>query len=377
MSTNTGPSKLQVLVVAVITMFGMGAIAPVGASTADPSPSVGADEGGPTHMQAADEEQEGDERENVTIRVMKHVCSAQHVQNVDDFESVDLNGDGETQFVDKVLACPTVVEPGDEYADGTFHLDDRQDFNFEIEGANGDVQGMDEATFEQRQVCESEEGSEDADATTGVVGADVTGDGDQDDCLDTSLYRYDGVADGEVTVTETDSPGVTEAGALEFTPQALNPNDDADTLLEEENEVFADDSSIELDTTRDEDGAITLHVYDFAECPTTTATAEEGPQNELSWSEVEGADEYNVYRATADGDFEQIATVEDGTSFTDTDVEEQQTYRYQVKAVMDGEESQACNTAEVTAIPTFTSAVAVASAAALGVGSYAVARRRS
>ncbi|PSG96200.1 hypothetical protein BRD56_11770 [Thermoplasmatales archaeon SW_10_69_26] len=372
----TTATKMQALVVGLITMFGLAPIASAGASTADDAAvSQGADE--PAEVGAQPMDGDGEERENVTIRVMKHVCTPS-VQNIDDFESVDPNGDGQTTFADKVLACPTVVQPGDEYVDGAVSFDDKHEMQFEIEDENGDVHTIEDATFQQQQVCESEDASEDEDAATAALGADVSGDGDQDDCLDTSLYVYEGVADGEVTVTETQTPGLTEPGALEFTPQALNPNNDADTLLEEENEVFADDNMVELRTTEDDNGAITLHLYNFAVCPTVTATANDGPTNRLSWSAVDEADSYHVYRATADGEMEQIATVDGNTTtFDDGDVEEDVTYRYQVTAMVDGEETEACNTAEVTAIPVFSSGAAVASAAVLGIGVYAATRRTS
>jgi hypothetical protein len=367
-------SRLPVLVVAISTAFGMGAIAPVGAATAADT-SQGSAAPGQMQAQGMDDGDEED-RENVTIRVMKHVCTSS-VQSIDDFESVDPNGDGQTAFVDKVLACPTVVQPGDGYVDGAVSSDDKHDMQFEIEDADGEMHTIEDASYQQQQVCESEEASEDEDAATAVVGADVSGDGDQDDCLDTSLYVYEGVADGNVTVTETDTPGVTMPGALEFTPQALSPNNDADTLLEEQNEVFADDNMVELDTTRDDDGAITLHLYNFVKCPTTSASAQPGPQNELSWDEVDGADGYKVYRASGEGDFEQIAETDaDTLSFDDADVEEDQTYRYQVTAMVDGEESQPCNTVEVTAIPVFSSAIALTAAAVTSVGAYAVTRGR-
>lgn len=318
--------------------------------------------------------------ENVTINVMKHVCSAEHVQDLDDFESVDLNGDGNNTFVDKVLACPTVVMPGDEYSTGSFHFDGKRAFDFDVHHGDGAVQNISDSTFVERQLCESEEASQDNSSSTGVAGADLTGDGDLDDCVDTSLYQYSGVTDGLVNVTETDTPGVTKPGALEFTPQAIAENNDSKSLLEVENEVFANDDTIELDTTLDDDGAATttLHVYNFPVCPTTSVTAEDGPQNDLEWTSVDGAESYQIYRQTAGGGFVELALVDgDTTTFEDTDVEQGDSYRYQVTAIVDGEESKVCNTAAVTAVPVFSSAIALASASVLGLAGYAVVRRRS
>lgn len=317
---------------------------------------------------------------NVTINVMKHICSAEHVQDIDDFESVDLNGDGNNTFVDKVLACPTVVMPGDEYSTGSFHFDGKRVFDFEVHHGDGDLQTILDATFVKRQLCESEGASQDNSSSTGVAGADLTGDGDLDDCVDTSLYQYKNVTDGLVNVTETDTPGVTRPGALEFTPQALAANNDSKTLLEEENQVFSsDDFTIELDTSLDdEDNTVTLHVYNFPVCPTTSVTAEDGPQNNLDWTAVDGADAYQIYRGTQGSGFEELALQDaSSTTYNDTDVEQGDTYRYQVTAIVDGEESQVCNTAVVTAVPVFSNAIVLGSAALLAVAGYAVVRRRS
>jgi len=202
--------------------------------------------------------------EEVQINVMKHIC-AEGVDFVEEFDSVEGPDDGEeTNFHDKVLECPTVVLPEDDYAD---HDDEeivnfggKRDFDFVVSDDDGDTQDISEASFVNQKVTEQ------------AVDVDVNGDGDRNDALGTSHYAYSGVADGDVTVTETESPDGTQAGALEFTPQALQENNDAETLEEDMNEVFADDDqAIELDTSADNDGVVTLHVYNFENDEVTDA----------------------------------------------------------------------------------------------------------
>lgn len=334
---------------------------------------------GGTALATATSAQAQTEEDVVTINIMKHECDADLVKDLEEFETVDTNDNGQHEFIDTVLACPTMVMPGDEQANGAAAFDPKKEFQFEIEDANGDIQTLDDATYVERQICESENASQDQEAFTAVFGADVNNDGELSACLDTSLYQIDGVANGTVNVTETEPPFFTRPGALEFTPQAVNPNNDNETLEEELREVFADDSTIELDTTRDDNGVVTLHVYNFPNCPTTSATAEEGPQNNLEWTEVDGAEAYQVYRQSpGSGGFQELALVDaNTTSFNDTAVEQGDSYRYQVTAIADGDESQVCNTAAVTAVPVFSSAMALASASVLGIAGYAVVRRRS
>lgn len=113
-------------------------------------------------------------------------------------------------------------------------------------------------------------------------------------------------------------------------------------------------------------------------CPTVTATAQAGPANELTWTAVDGATGYNVYRAVGGGTFELIASVaSDTTTLEDEDVEQGQTYRYQVTALVDGGETRPCNTAEVTAIPVFPTAFAAVSASVVGLLAYVAVRRRT
>ena len=195
-------------------------------------------------------ETDPDEELETTVNVMKHVCD-ESIQNLSDFNQVDGPDAGNTtEFHDKVLACPTVVQEGDNYSNNSVNFGEKRDFNFEVASSSG-VQHIDDSEFVQQKLNESD------------IGIDVNGDGDMTDALDTSLYVYTGVTEGLVNVTETETPGETRPGALEFTPDTIMQNDDDSTLLENQ-DVFADDSTIELNTSLDsEDDTVTLHVYNF------------------------------------------------------------------------------------------------------------------
>lgn len=108
---------------------------------------------------------------------------------------------------------------------------------------------------------------------------------------------------------------------------------------------------------------------------TVTATAEDGPRNEVAWSAVSGATAYNVYRAIGAGTMTLLTTAT-GTNATDTDVDDGVTYRYEVTAILGSGETEACMTAEVTAIPDLSGAFAGGLAAIAGLGAYVALRRR-
>lgn len=113
--------------------------------------------------------------------------------------------------------------------------------------------------------------------------------------------------------------------------------------------------------------------------PHVSATAEEGPMNHVTWTEMEEAESFNVWRAVEDGDFEKIAEVGPDThEFEDTNVTVGTTYSYQVTANLEeGQDTEPCNTATVTAIPVFPTLLAVGAASVLGLGAYVATKRRS
>ncbi len=66
----------------------------------------------------------------------------------------------------------------------------------------------------------------------------------------------------------------------------------------------------------------------------------------------------------------------DATSFIDMDTEVGVTYRYDVRPVDEGVESEDCGVVEVTAIPVFPNAVAGAVAIGASLAGYVALRRR-
>ena len=96
----------------------------------------------------------------------------------------------------------------------------------------------------------------------------------------------------------------------------------------------------------------------------------------VTWSAVEGADGYVVYRAVEGGEFEMVEATTDLT-FVDEDVEAGLVYEYIVTAVIGNAESEGCESVSVTAIPFFPSLVVGALAMIGGVGAFTYMRRRS
>lgn len=133
-------------------------------------------------------------------------------------------------------------------------------------------------------------------------------------------------------------------------------------------------------------GAVTMDtnvIRDDATCApicggplVVTALAQDDASILVTWSSVANATSYNVYRAVGAGTF-TLLTSTSNLTITDTDVDNGVTYRYQVSAIVDGQETERCTTAEATAIPVFPTVLAAGAAAILGVGLYAFLRRRS
>jgi hypothetical protein len=107
------------------------------------------------------------------------------------------------------------------------------------------------------------------------------------------------------------------------------------------------------------------------------AVANQAETITVTWTEVDMAQKYNVFRAEGDGHFEQVATLDGSkTSFVDEDVTAGVTYRYKVNAHVWGKDTDFCDVAEVTAIPDLPGVFAASMAAVGGLGAYAMLRRR-
>ena len=106
-----------------------------------------------------------------------------------------------------------------------------------------------------------------------------------------------------------------------------------------------------------------------------TAVANENETVTVSWDGVADADSYNIYRAIGAGTMTFLASTT-GTSYLDENVTNGVTYSYNVTAVIEGDETDACETAQVTAIPDLPGVFAMALASAGGLAAYALVRRR-
>jgi hypothetical protein len=190
----------------------------------------------------------------VTVMVMKHACNPD-VKNLDDFNAIKESADGPVAaLAATVLACPTIVNPGDDTSDGV--KGDAVSFAFTLEDAEGTHELP--ASTSPAKLCETD------------LGLDADGDGEisEDVCLDTTHYVFEGVTNGEVHITETEPPAGHRFGELLFTPSVIDGNNDADSLVS----IDRDAGVIHLDTTADEDGMIMLHVYNFQVAMPDSAT---------------------------------------------------------------------------------------------------------
>lgn len=176
------------------------------------------------------------------LTIVKHACAA-GIANADDLAG--LGG-----FDAQIAACPVITLPGDAGPDGSVS-GGQVGFDFAVKGTDGAAQTILDATFVPNQLCESD------------AGIDLTGDGDQDDCLDASGYQYDNVAQGAgVIVREQALPEGYVFGAAQLDPSSSRASiSNVDTAK----------GRVTLDTSSD--GDVTLHVFNVvAPPPTPTAT---------------------------------------------------------------------------------------------------------
>ncbi len=195
--------------------------------------------------------------------VMKHLCNAD-IQSEEDFVAVENagaggqpGGDGTLPgLVATVLACPTIVTTADAPTEGAI-ASEPTDFEFTISDSAGASYALSaDGEFMQAALCESDI----------QLDADGSGSIDEDVCLDVSMYGFEPVAEGQVTVTETTPPGDSRFGTVRFTPASTdemaliggiaNPLV-FDTTLDE----TVDDPPLPLEEYAD--NVTVVHVYNF------------------------------------------------------------------------------------------------------------------
>lgn len=208
------------------------------------------------------------------LMIMKHYCNADDsnpettvdVRSEEEFMEVEAGGGGDPVIAVAltILACPVERLPGDEpVADTIAHFE--EEFDFDVTDSTGATFTLADAAFTQAHACEQER------ADGPIVIGEVDGDESTNVCVDFSFYSIEGVAEGEVTVTETFHEGEHEFGTVRFTPAELDPDDDSRTLLGFDRET----STVVVDTSLDGDDMTMLHIYNFdtavAAAPATPA----------------------------------------------------------------------------------------------------------
>jgi hypothetical protein len=97
----------------------------------------------------------------------------------------------------------------------------------------------------------------------------------------------------------------------------------------------------------------------------------------LTWTDADGSDGTNVYRALGDGDFVYLTTVDPGLEeYVDLNPQANQGYSYLVTGLFGSEESEDCPLVEVTTIPELPTPLAIGLAAGGGVAALALFGRR-
>ncbi len=206
-----------------------------------------------------------------TVIVMQHLCNPD-IQSEADFQAVEDAGAGGQPggegtlpgLVATVLACPTVYLPGDIGTDGI--AAEPMDFEYTLtDSAAADDSLTGDAMFRPAKLCESD------------IALDVDGDGDMDSttCLDVSMYGFEPVAEGAVTVTQTAAPGDSRFGTLRFTPAST----DELALMSAANGVVQLDTSADtqvdsppLPLAEYNDDVVVVHVYNFQNAAAATPT---------------------------------------------------------------------------------------------------------
>ena len=111
-----------------------------------------------------------------------HICGPE-IQSATDFDTIDVNDDGETTFFDKGIACPTVVMIGDAYTPATAHFPDRHDFDFSLSTATKTITTLSEdGEFMPAVAYEADMGEEGTDLN-GAGDDGSVGDLDQEELL--------------------------------------------------------------------------------------------------------------------------------------------------------------------------------------------------
>ena len=202
--------------------------------------------------------------EPAMVGVMKHLCD-ESIQSEADFMELEAKAatNEETPMgipslgatAETVLACPTVVLTGQTQTPDAIGGGE-QDFDFTVTDSAGTTQTLTtDATFSGDNGFDTP--VEDFACETDIAyDADRSGTLDEGVCLDFSSHSFANVAEGPVTVTETNTPEGTRFGTVRLTPPELS--DDTDVEVS-----FTASGEITFDSSGDGDEMFMLHVYNF------------------------------------------------------------------------------------------------------------------
>lgn len=207
-----------------------------------------------------------------TLIVMQHICNPD-IQSEADFQAAEDAGAGGQPggegtlpgLVATVLACPTVVVAGDTPTDGIGAAPTAFEYTV-TDSAGASYSLTSDGMLMAAKLCETD------------INLDADGNGDisADTCLDVSMYSFEPVAEGDVTVTQTAPVGDSRFGTIRFTPASTD-----DMAL-----LSASAGVINLDTSADtqvanpplplaeyNDDVVVAHIYNFQNvAPSASAT---------------------------------------------------------------------------------------------------------
>ncbi len=202
--------------------------------------------------------------EGGTVMIMKHACTEQDVQSEADFKAIEAQAKGDriVALALTVLACPTTVLPDDAEGQIGAVKNEPREFDFTITDADGNEFTLEDAEFMPQKVSEAD------------VQRDLNGDGEfsKEVSLDTSHYKFTGLAVGEVKIHETSEPEGFRFGTFRLTPPELQKGSDDQATGAE----ITGNAMITADLSGDPDNQVMLHIYNFEGEMPDTATAPVG-----------------------------------------------------------------------------------------------------
>lgn len=211
----------------------------------------------PSILRAADSD--------VSIRVVNHTCTAalpfRAMNTAEAFQAMK----NLKNFRSMMTSCTTDEENGTR-------------FMVRAHGMNGMITDYMPGRYVKSEICEWElQGGDDKETSRA--------------CYDNSYYEFDNIPKGTATVMESEGAAGKSIGIVGFNPEFLNGNDPVSL-------VSFGPNVVNLNTTRDNDGIVTLHVFHMK----TTNGADGGTKGAAGTDGEDGLDglDSGSIRATID-----------------------------------------------------------------------------